>query len=155
MQTRASLRNDKKAWYSKICDDLEVASKNNSMREVYQKKNTPIGKSSKRASQTRDSSGNEIKDESSRLQRWAEYFEGLLNAEEPEELIDFSKYTPAEETDISQDPPRREELDKAISLLKRNKFKAPGIDNISQELLKRGWKQHQRMATPYMQTNMA
>ena len=106
------------------------------MREVYQKKNTLIGKSSKRASQIRDSNGNVIKDEASRLQRWAEYFEGLLNVEEPEELIDFSSYSPAEEIDISQDPPSREKLDKAISLLKRNK--APGIDNISPELLKDG-----------------
>ena len=100
------------------------------------RKNVLIGKSSKRATQIRDSSGKVIKDEASRLQRWAEYFEGLLNAEEPEELIDFSSYTPTEEIDISQDPPSRDELDKAISLLKRNK--APGIDNISPELLKDG-----------------
>ena len=77
-----------------------------------------------------------IKDEASRLQRWAEYFERLLNSEEPEELIDFSSYAPAEEIDISQDQPSRDELEKAISLLKRNK--APGIDNLSPELLKDG-----------------
>ena len=113
-----------------------MASKSNNMREVHQKKNILIGKSSKRATQIRDSSGNVIKDEASRLQKWAEYFEGLLNAEEPEELIDFSSYTPTEEIDISQGPPSRDELDKAISLLKRNK--ASGIDNISPELLKVG-----------------
>ena len=116
-QTRASLRNNKKVWYSKIADDLELASKNNNMREVYQKKNTLIGKTSKRATQIRDSSGNVIKDEASRLQRWAEYFEGLLNAEEPEELIDFSSHTPTEEIDISQEAPVlvscRDELDKS------------------------------------------
>ena len=77
-----------------------------------------------------------IKHDASHLQRLAEYFEGLLSTEEPEELIDFSSYTPTEEIDISQDPPSRDELDKAISLLKRNK--APGIDNISPELLKDG-----------------
>ena len=78
-----------------------------------------------------------IKDEASRLQRLAEYwFEGLLNVEESEDLIDFSSYIPAEEIDISHDPPSRDELDKAISLLKRNKV--PGIDNISPELLKDG-----------------
>ena len=60
------------------------------MREVYQKENILIGKSSKRATQIRDSSGNVIKDEASRLQRWAEYSEGLLKTEEPEELIEFS-----------------------------------------------------------------
>ena len=61
-----------------------------------------------------------IKDEASYLQRWAEYYEGLLNAEEPEELTDFSSYTHAVENDISQDPPSRDELDTAISLHKRN-----------------------------------
>ena len=106
------------------------------MRGVYQKKNSLIGKSSKRATQTRDSSDNMIKDEASRLQRWAEYFKGLLNAEEPEELIDFSTYSPTEEIDISRDPPSRDEFDKAITLLKRNK--APGIGHISPELLKDG-----------------
>ena len=72
------------------------------MREIYQKKNILIGKSSKRATQIRDSSGNVIKDEASHLQRWAEYFEELLNAEEPGEVIDFSSYTPAEEIDIAK-----------------------------------------------------
>ena len=38
--------------------------------------------------------------------------------------------------DIRQDPPSRKELDKAISLLQRNK--APGIDIIFPELLKDG-----------------
>ena len=60
------------------------------MREVYQKENILIGKSSKRATQIRDCSGSVIKDEASRLQRWAEYSEGLLKTEEPEELIEFS-----------------------------------------------------------------
>ena len=130
-----------------------MASKNNNMREVYQEKNTLIGKSIKRASQTRDSSGNMIKDEASRPQRWAECSEGLLNAEEPDELIDFSSYTPAEEIDISQDPPSREELDKAIGLLKRKK--STWNPQHLPRAVKRRWKQHQRMATPYMQTNMA
>ena len=60
------------------------------MREVYQKENILLGKSSKRATQIRYSSGNVIKDEASRLQRWGEYLEGLLKTEEPEELIEFS-----------------------------------------------------------------
>ena len=63
-----------------------------------------IGKSSKRATQIRDSSDNVINDEASRVQRWAEYFEGLLNAEEPEELIDFSSYAPRKLTSAKTHP---------------------------------------------------
>ena len=37
-QTKANLRNDKKAWYSKIADELESAATCNNMREVYQKR---------------------------------------------------------------------------------------------------------------------
>ena len=135
-QTRASRPNDKKAWYSKIVDDLELASKINNMSEVHQTKNILLGKSSKRATHIRDFSGNVSKDKASCLQRWAEYFEGLLNAEEPEELIDFSSYTPTDKIDTSQNPPSRDKLDKTNSLFKRNK--APAIDNISPELLNDG-----------------
>ncbi|XP_072015023.1 uncharacterized protein [Amphiura filiformis] len=135
-QTRASLRNDKKAWYSKIADDLESAARSNNMREVYQMKNILIGKTSRRASQIRDVNGNIIKDEAARLQRWSEYFKGLLKSDEPEETIDFSVFTQAEELNINMDPPVREEVDKALGLLKRNK--APGVDNITPEILKDG-----------------
>ena len=50
--------------------------------------------------------------------------------------LDLSVYVVSEELDINMEPPSNEELDKAISLLKRNK--APGIDNITSEILKDG-----------------
>lgn len=121
-------RNDKKTWRRKIADDLEVASSKNNMREVYQLKNVLISKSSRKASQIRDAKGEILKDEATRLQRWAAYFEDLLNAEEPSELLDFSRFNPCEELNIDMEPPTREELHKGISLLQRNK--APGIYNI-------------------------
>ena len=82
---------------------MEEAAKDNNMREVYQKKNILLGKTSKRASQIRNNKGDIIKDEAARLKRWAEYFEGLLNADEPEETIDFSAYTVPEELDINME----------------------------------------------------
>ena len=48
-QTKASVRNDKKDWYSKIADELESLATCNNMREVYQQKNIIIGKTSTRA----------------------------------------------------------------------------------------------------------
>ena len=65
-----------------------------------------------------------------------EYFEGLLNADEPEETIDFSACAVPEELNINMEPPSREELDRAIGHLKQNK--APGINKITSEILKDG-----------------
>ncbi len=61
-ETKASLRYDKKAWYARIADDIQQASANNNIREVYQKKNILIDKTSRRVTQIRDSEGNIIKD---------------------------------------------------------------------------------------------
>ena len=109
------------AWYSKIADEFESSATCNNMREVFQKKNILIGKSSIRALQICDANGVIIKDERARLQRCADYFEGLQNADKPQETLDFSAYEVLEELDINMEPPSREEFDKAISLLKQNK----------------------------------
>ena len=82
--------------------------------------------------QMTSSSRLKIKTSESRLQIiWAKYVEGLLNIDDPEETFDLSAYEVSEELDINRD-----ELDKAISLLKRNK--APGVDKITSEILKDG-----------------
>ena len=106
------------------------------MREVYQKQKILLEKTTKRASQIRDKNAVIFKDEGVQLERWAEYFEGLLNADEPEETIDVPAYVVPEELNTNMEPPSREELDKANGLLKRNK--APGIDNITSQILKAG-----------------
>ena len=75
--------------------------------------------------QIRDSRGNVIKDDTSGLRRWAEFVEGILNAQEPDELIEFSSYTSAEEINISQDPPSRDELYKPKAAIKELKHLEP------------------------------
>ena len=135
-QTKASLRNDKTAWHSKIASELESAASTNNMREVYQKQKILLEKTSKRTSQIRDKNAVILKDEGAQLERWAEYFNGLLNADETVETIDVLAYVVPEELNTNMEPPSREEPDKANGLLKRNK--APGIDNITSQILKDG-----------------
>ena len=106
------------------------------MKKMYQLKKTLVNQPCKKATQILDANGQIIKDEGSRLKRWAEYFENLLNADEPAELFNFDNFKPMEEIDVEMEPPSMEELDKAISHLKRNK--APGLDNITPEMLKDG-----------------
>ena len=103
---------------------------------MYQLKKTLVNQPCKKATQIRDANG-QIIYEGSRLKRWAEYFfEDLLNADEPAELFNLDNYKPMEEVDVKMEPPSTEELDKAISHLNRNK--APGLDNITPEMLKDG-----------------
>ena len=135
-ETRASLRKDKKERYGEVANELENAAVRQDMKKMYQLKKTLVNQPCKKATQIRDVNGEIIKDEGSRLKRWAEYFENLLNADEPAELIHLDNYRPMEEIDVKMEPPSMEELDKAISHWKRNK--APGLDNIIPEMLKDG-----------------
>ena len=103
----------------------------------YRKKNILIGKSSKRASQlVMQNNGVVIRDKGAKLQRLADYFEDLLDAKEAKETSNFSPYEVSEELDVNMEPPSREEIDKAVSLLKRNK--APCVDNITAYIFKDG-----------------
>ena len=99
-ETRASLRNDKKEWMGEIANELESAASKQDMRTMYQLKKKLINKPSKKATQVRDINGVIIKDEKACRRRWAEYFETLLNAEEPIELHDFSGHMPMDEIAI-------------------------------------------------------
>ena len=135
-ETRAILRKDKKEWYGEGANELENAAVRQDMKKMYQLKKTLVNQPCKKATQICDANGQIIKDEGSCLKRWAEYFENLLNADKPAELINFDNYKPMEEIDVEMEPPSMEERDKAISHLKRNK--APGLDNITPEMLKDG-----------------
>ena len=60
----------------------------------------------------------------------------LLNANEPTELHDFDSCTLRDEISIDMEPLTAAEVKKAIGQLKRSK--APGLDNITPEILKDG-----------------
>ena len=66
-----------------IANELEDAASKLNMRKVYQLKKKFIYKPSKKATQVRDVNRVIIKNEEACRRRWAEYFETLLNAEEP------------------------------------------------------------------------
>ena len=115
------MRRDKKEWYGEVANELGNAAVRQDMKKMYQLKKTLVNQPCKKATQMRDANGQIIKNEGLCLKRWAEYFENLLNADEPAELINFDNYKPMEEIDVEMEPPSMEELDKAISHLKRNK----------------------------------
>ena len=85
-------------------------------RMLYQLMKTFVNQPCKKATQVRDANGQIIKYEGLRLKRWAEYFENLLNADEPTELFNFDSYKPMKEIDVEMEPPSMDELDKGMAV---------------------------------------
>ena len=65
-----------------------------------------------------------------------EHFKEVLNQPHPETLHDFDRETADEQLDVSSENFSKEEATAAVQKLKDNK--APGLDNITSEMLKNG-----------------
>ena len=81
----------------------------------------------------KDKDGKRITIEDKQLQRWAEHFREVLNRPDPAERACIAQPL-GDKQNIDCSPPTKNEILKAIKSLKNNK--APGIDNITAEVLK-------------------
>ena len=81
----------------------------------------------------KDKEGKRITIEDKQLQRWAEHFREVLNRPDPAERACIAQPI-GDKLNIDCSPPTKNEILKAIKSLKNNK--APGIDNITAEVLK-------------------
>ena len=68
--------------------------------------------------------------------RWVEHFKEVLNQPHPETLHDFDRETTGEQLYANLENFSKEEVTAAVNKLKNNK--APGLDNITSEMLKNG-----------------
>ena len=87
-----------------------------------------------------DSQGNLLTNSNDRLNRWREYFDGLLNVPTTVQPTTISNIyippIPREEEDRQNNPPTLAELEQAIGQMKSGK--AAGIDDITADVLKAG-----------------
>ena len=98
------------------------------MRTLYRLTNVLCNKPPKQSVAVEDQNGNLISGKEETLQRWKEYFKGVLNREEPNQRINDDEvnkeHMDIEEIDIRE--PSRIEIRNAIKQL--NNGKASGID---------------------------
>ena len=83
----------------------------------------------------KDSNGALITDIDKKIERWAEHFDSLLNRPDSN-MPELTNAMGQPFENVSTDPPTQEEVNLAISKLKRNK--SAGCDNIQPELYKYG-----------------
>jgi len=133
----ASMRRDLHDLWDRRAESMEAAASVNDMRKLFQLMRRAAGKSSSAISETiKDISGNTICDLEDRTARWAEHFNLLLNRPPPADPLPEDAAGFAFLAEISDEEPSIEEVQAAIMKLKNNK--APGEDNISPEMLKKG-----------------
>lgn len=129
---KKSCRRDKREATNTLIEEAEEAAKRGEQGTVYKITKQICGKNRKTQSVIRDKDGNALTNENKIRSRWHEHFSEVLNRDPPKEEAEIE---PGEENSrIETGPVDTHEIKNAIKKLKNNK--APGIDNITSELLK-------------------
>ncbi|CAH1225164.1 Hypp54 [Branchiostoma lanceolatum] len=95
--------------------EAEDAVRHGNMRELYATIKKLSGKHTQSDRPVKDSDGNVIPDMEGQKQRWAEYFENLLNRPAPREMADIHQAD--SDLGIECGPPSKEEIRKAVMRL--------------------------------------
>ena len=132
-EVRKHLRKDKRKHYENLASQAEQAAMRGEQSELYRITRDLSGKFQGECDAVKDKDGKRITLEDKQLQRWAEHFREVLNRPDPAERACISQPL-GDKLDIDCSPPTKNGILKAIKSLKNNK--APGIDNITAEVLK-------------------
>ncbi|CAI2729894.1 unnamed protein product [Schistosoma spindalis] len=131
-QVKKSIRADKQKYVEELATTAEKAAREGSMKQLYDTTKKLAGKYSKPERPVKEKEGRPITEIQQRRNRWAEYFEKLLNRPAPMNPPDIE----AAHTDLPTDvhPQTTGEIRMAIRQIKSGE--ATGPDNIPAEALK-------------------
>ena len=92
------------------------------------------GSFTNRSSVVKDKQGNVLAKEEEQMTRWAEYFQEVMNRDEPAETLDFVNAVPQQSIEMKKGKITVEEIASAIKQTKGNR--APGEDCVTADMLK-------------------
>lgn len=125
----------KEDWISKKCEEVEKYKKQNDTRKLFQTVKEICGQFEAKTSIITDKRGKVIEGKEQVKNRWKEYFEELYRLDECKET-DILKELKATNKEEGLENFTEEEVRMAIKALKSRK--APGVDNITAEILQAG-----------------
>ena len=136
-RTRTLLRRDKERYVRSLAEEVEGHLNINDLRPAYRALKKLRSKSTSQVSAIRTADGRLVSDMDGKLARWAEYFEQLYMAAPPaERLRGDGVQTLDADPPINEATPSLDEVKEAVDRLRGGK--APGVCNVSAELLKAG-----------------
>lgn len=130
-----STRKDRRMWADGIAERAQITARAGNLRELYNATKTLAGNRSFKRRPLKSKEGQLIVTSEGQLQRWREHFVEVFQSPEATTSIEIpDDTTPPRLFDIDSEPPKEEEVAKAILSLKVGK--APGLDLITAEMLK-------------------
>ena len=131
-EVKRSIRKDKRDWMAEKADRAQHAAENGQQKELYSIVKQLAGQSNRQAAAVKSKDGGLLKNKETRLARWKEHFEEVLNRDTPDSPPKDEEST--EELDIAVEEPTILEIKTALRTLRNGK--APGADQITAEMLK-------------------
>ena len=125
------IRNKKKLYIKNVIESIEEYQKYNNTRKMYQTINQFKKGYQHTFNMIRNKNGELAMNTKERAEIWKEYFDKLLNIDEPMELIKIGN---RESSAVEVEEPTIEDIKKAMINLKNNK--AAGTDGIHPEWIK-------------------
>ena len=136
----AAIRRDQDNYWSKQAEELESASHNNNMRQMYSILRKAKAAPNQQSHLIKDSNGHLLSTKEDCLERWREHFSSLLNhppvPDDPYLDSELNKNAAGANENCLLTPVTQDEVSSALKKMKS--WKAPGICGITAEMLKAG-----------------
>jgi hypothetical protein len=132
-EVKKSMRRDKRKWTDDLAKEVEKEAQTGNMKSVYDVTKKLCKDQSKIIGVVKNKDGTILPKESEIRERWKEHFNEVLNRPEPTyPAVNFDNNQ--EVLDIEMGTPFKDEIRMVLRNMKCGK--APGVDNITAELLK-------------------